>query len=186
MKTLYSYLVKPHGGRYNNEKHGLIINSTIDEKDYKHVNRIAEVIATPASGGLLQEGDLVIVHHNVFRKWWNVTGKLSNGGSYVKKDQYSLYEDQIFAYNRGDGWISTEDYCFVEPFEKDDDILITYVGKEALNEGKIAFSNPILASQGVNEGDTVVFSEGSEYEFNIDGKKLYKMSAQRDILAVKE
>ena len=41
--------------------------------------------------------------------------------------------------------------------------------------GIMKYPNEYLISQGVNAGDTVVFSPDSEYEFNVDGEKLYRM-----------
>ena len=37
------------------------------------------------------------------------------------------------------------------------------------------YPNDYLVSQGVKAGDHVVFSPDSEYEFNIDGEKLYRI-----------
>jgi hypothetical protein len=41
--------------------------------------------------------------------------------------------------------------------------------------GKIKYVNEYLKSKGVKSGDTVTFLPDTEYEFNIDGEKLYRM-----------
>ena len=41
--------------------------------------------------------------------------------------------------------------------------------------GLIKYPNKYLISQGVTKGTKVTFKPESEYEFNIDGKKLYRM-----------
>ena len=186
IRTLRSYLIQPHGDRYNNEikigDKSLILNATIDEKDYKYVNRIGEVVAIPRMKGLLEVGDKVIVHHNVFRKWWNVKGRLSNSGSHVKDKEFSCYQDQIFAFNKGDGWIALEDYCFIKPIKREIKGFQMDFDVNEHQKGVVRFSNPILESQGIQVGDTVLFDSNSEYEFNIDGEVLYKMSAFNDVL----
>jgi co-chaperonin GroES (HSP10) len=41
--------------------------------------------------------------------------------------------------------------------------------------GEIKYSNDYLRSQNVNPGDKVCFKPESEYEFEVDGEKLYRM-----------
>ena len=41
--------------------------------------------------------------------------------------------------------------------------------------GVMVYPNEYLKSKGVNEGDTVCFAPNGEYEFDIDGEKLYRM-----------
>ena len=51
MKSIFQFIVKPIGNRYNNEINiedkALIINAGIE--DHKFVNRLAEVIEVPAA-----------------------------------------------------------------------------------------------------------------------------------------
>ena len=74
MKSVYNFVVKPKGERYNNKKKvgnsELILNTEMFNHQY--VNREAIVISTPIAGYTeIQAGDTVIVHHNVFRRWQN-------------------------------------------------------------------------------------------------------------------
>jgi hypothetical protein len=41
--------------------------------------------------------------------------------------------------------------------------------------GQMVYPNEYLLSQGVKEGDYVCFSPDSEYEFTVEGEKLYRM-----------
>ena len=41
--------------------------------------------------------------------------------------------------------------------------------------GLVKYPNKYLISKGVNKGDKVSFKPESEYEFNVDGEKLYRM-----------
>ena len=63
MKSLYNFIVKPYGERYNNkidvDGNELIINSGIE--DHKFVNRIAQVVETPINfNSNINKGDLVL------------------------------------------------------------------------------------------------------------------------------
>ena len=77
MKSVYNFVVTPIGQRYNNTKKvgdsELILNTEIFNHQY--VNREAKVISVPIIGDTdIQPGDMVILHHNVFRRWHNVKG----------------------------------------------------------------------------------------------------------------
>ena len=77
MKSVYNFVVKPKGERYNNIKKldggELILNTDIFQHQY--VNREAIVISTPIIGDTdIKPGDTVVVHHNVFRRWNDVKG----------------------------------------------------------------------------------------------------------------
>ena len=41
--------------------------------------------------------------------------------------------------------------------------------------GLVKYPNEYLISKGINEGDMVCFKPESEYEFEVDGKKMYRM-----------
>ena len=99
MKSVYNYVVKPKGERYNNKKKvdggELILNTEIFNHQY--VNREAIVISTPIVGDTdIKAGDTVIVHHNVFRRWHNVKGIEKNSRSYFNESTYMISLDQIF------------------------------------------------------------------------------------------
>lgn len=184
MKTPYLYLIEPEGDRYNNTKiiegKEIILNTTMDETDFKYTNRIARVIGTPKREGVLKEGDRVIVHHNTFRKWFNVKGRLKDSSNFIKEGAFYAGLDQIFAYDRGDGWTTLEDYCFVKPIEKESGF--TYnVENWIQDRGIVAISNPILEKQGIGVGDEIFFVGPARYRFDIEGETYWKMSAYANV-----
>ena len=169
MKSVYNYVVKPKGSRYNNSKKigdkNLIINTEIFNHQY--INREAEVISTPLiSYSNIKPGDTIIVHHNVFRRWHNVKGVEKNSRSYFNEDTYIISQDQIFAYYNKQ-WKPTPGYCFVKPIKSFDKFNID---QEQPLIGIIEY-----ADKGFNKGDLVGFTPNSEYEFVIDGQKLYRV-----------
>jgi len=170
VKSPYNYIIKPKGERYNNAvsvgNKSLITNTDIF--DHKHVNRKAIVLATPkALDANIKEGDTVIVHHNVFRRWNDARGNERNSKSFFKEDQYFVSEDQIFAYKSTDTWRPMKGFCFVKPIKSRDnfsqDVEKPLVGIIKYSDG----------SQDI--GDLVGFTPNSEYEFIIDGERLYRV-----------
>ena len=81
MKSLFDFIVEPVGQRYSNEvkvgDKSLIINTQVET--FKSVNNIAKVIEIPLSyKTLVKVGDLIMIHHNVFRRWYNIRGEEKN------------------------------------------------------------------------------------------------------------
>ena len=169
MKSVYNYVVKPKGGRYNNSKKvgdkDLILNTEIFNHQY--INREAEVISTPlVSYSNIKPGDTVIVHHNVFRRWHNIQGVEKNSKNYFNENTYIISSDQIFAYYDKQ-WKPMPGYCFVKPiknFNKLD------VDQEQPLMGVIEY-----ADKGFSKGDLIGFTPSSEYEFIIENQKLYRV-----------
>ena len=169
MKSVYNYVVKPKGGRYNNSKKvgdkDLILNTEIFNHQY--INREAEVISTPlVSYSNIKPGDTVIVHHNVFRRWHNIQGIEKNSKNYFSKNTYIISSDQIFAYYKKE-WKPMPGYCFVKPIQSFD--------KFNINQEQPLMGIIEYADKGFNKGDLVGFTPNSEYEFIIDGQKLYRV-----------
>ena len=176
MKALHDYIITTDN-RYNNtvdvEGKELIVNTEITERDAEFVNRIATVIATPASKeSAIQVGDDVIVHHNVFRRWYDMRRNEKNTGSFIKENQYVVSEDQVFAYKRDGEWKATLRYCFVEPIV--DDSMFKDERYKHL-KGVLRFTDDYLDSLGIKPGTIVGFTPDSEYEFTIDDKLLYRI-----------
>ena len=78
MKSVYNFVVKPIGKRYNNTKKiddsELVLNTEV--YNHQYVNRKAKVLSVPIIGNTeIKIGDTVILHHNVFRRWHNVLGQ---------------------------------------------------------------------------------------------------------------
>ena len=75
MQSLFDYIISTEN-RYNNvvniDEKKLIVNTEITERDHIFVNRIGTVCSCPLTGDTtIKEGDDVILHHNVFRKWYD-------------------------------------------------------------------------------------------------------------------
>lgn len=183
MKPLFQLVVQPKEGRYNNTKtvdgSPLIINATIDDKDFRYTNRIGVVLTTPLYDSPYEVGDNVIVHHNAFRQYWGFDTHLRTSTGDLGDDKFAVSPDQIFAYKRGDSdWVMTDDWVFVTPIEAPEvDIMYDLGGKLPLR-GKLAYGSV----DHLKRGDTVAFTPHSEYEFNIDGTLFYKMN-KNDITA---
>ena len=62
----------------------------------------------------------------------------------------------------------------IKPIPKKENYLKTHEENEPLM-GLVKYPNKYLISKGVNKGDKVSFKPESEYEFNVDGEKLYRM-----------
>ena len=170
MKSVYNFVVKPKGERYNNTKKldggELILNTEIFNHQY--VNREAVVISTPLIGDTdIKPGDTVIVHHNVFRRWHNQYGEEKNSRSYFNEDTYFINHDQIFLYKRDKEWIAPKGYCFVKPLKAVDQFNIE---SEKPLQGIVKYSDGTIE---VN--DLVGFTPNSEYEFIVDGERLYRV-----------
>ena len=170
MKSVYNFVVTPIGERYNNTKKvgdsELILNTEIFNHQY--INRKASVISTPIIGDTdIQAGDDVIVHHNVFRRWHNVKGVEKNSKSYFNESTYFVSQDQIFLYKRYWEWKTPKGYCWVKPLKATGQFNIE---QEKPLQGIVKYSDGT-----VNVNDIVGFTPNSEYEFVIDGERLYRV-----------
>ena len=170
MKSIYNFVVTPIGERYNNTKEieggDLILNTEI--YNHQFVNRIAKVISTPIIGDTnIKTGDDVIIHHNVFRRWHDQYGIEKNSRSYFNEDTYFITQDQIFLYKRNSGWKAPKGFCFVKPLKAIDQFNIE---SEKPLQGIVKYSDGT-----VEVNDIVGFRPSSEYEFVIDGERLYRV-----------
>lgn len=176
MKSLYNYIISTEN-RYNNkvdvDGNELIINSEVTERDYHFVNRIGTIVNVPINiNTIAKPGNKAIVHHNVFRRWYDVRGNERNSANYIDENLYMVDADSVFAIHNGSEWRCLDEYCFVEPIENDD---IWSLESEKKLIGKLTYTNEYLESLGLSCGDLVGFTPDSEYEFNIDDKKLYRI-----------
>ena len=166
MKPYKEFIISPIGERYNNSKKigdkELILNTEIFNHQY--INRLAKVIATPLLfESPVKVGDQVIVHHNVFRRWHDVKGVERNSRSYWKEDKYIISEDQIYLYNNK----AMPGYSFIKPIK-------------AINKFNKETERPLMgivkySDSNFNINDLVGFTPNSEYEFLINGERLYRV-----------
>ena len=170
MKSVYNFVVTPIGKRYNNAKKigdkELILNTEIF--NHQFVNRLAKVISTPIIGDTdIKPGDIIVIHHNVFRRWHNIRGEEKNSKSYFNESTYLINPDQIFLYKRNKEWITPKGYCFVKPLKTTNQVNIE---SEKPLQGIVKYSDGT-----VKVNDLIGFRPGSEYEFIIDGERLYRV-----------
>ena len=170
MKSVYNFVVTPKGERYNNKKKvgdsELILNTDI----YRHefINREAVVISTPIIGDTnIKPGHTVIVHHNVFRRWYDIKGVEKNSRSFFNESTYFINHDQIFLYKRDNEWITPKGYCFVKPLQAVDNFNIK---NEKPTQGIVKYSDGT-----VEVGDLIGYRPKTECEFIVDGERLYRV-----------
>ena len=171
MQSLFNFIVKPKNERYDNKKYidgqELLLNTEIS--DHRYVSRNGIVTAIPKSQETeIQVGDEVIVHHNVFRRWYDVRGIEKNSRSYYKEDEFFVTSEQIFLYKRNADWQAPKGFCFVKPIKSND-----IIDKEVPLRGIIKYVDKELKD--IQKEDLVGFTPSSEYEFIVDGERMYRV-----------
>ncbi len=169
MRSIQNFIISPLNNRYENEiKIGdkkLIINTSIEE--FEFISRFARVIATPTAYDTdIKVGDIVIVHHNIFRRWYDQQGDERNSASYFNEDLYFAAPDQIYLYTNDGNWKTFGEYCFIKPI------------KDKYLTGIIKYNNKQLAKKGINTGDLVGYPPKREWRFLIDEELLYCMKSK--------
>ena len=177
MKGLYDFIVEPLGEKYSNTiKIGgkeLVLNSKIE--DFKFVNRLAKVIQTPKAVNTgIDVGDIIVIHQNVFRVFYDMKGNKKKSRSWLKDDLYFCAIDQVYLYNKGDKWKSFGDRCFISPIKDTESLTLD---KERSLIGILKYDNSSLNALGINSGDLVGYTPNGEWEFLVDGKRLYCMKS---------
>ena len=177
MKSLYNFIVTPFEKRYDNIRkindNELIINTNIE--DHSFVSKKAVVVSTPAAYKTkVKKGDIVYIHHNVFRRWYDQKGRERNSSTYFKDDLYFCSLGQVYAYKNKNKIISNWRYCFVSPIKETNAL---YNNKEQKHTGILKYSNNELEMLGLTPGELVTFTPNSEFEFIIEGERLYCMKS---------
>ena len=179
MKSVYDFVVSPIKSRYNNTKKigdkELVVNTEIF--NHQFVSREAVVKSVPLIGETnIKVGDKVILHHNVFRRWHNMRGEEKNSRSFFDEETYFISEEQIFLYKSEDtDWRASKGYCFVKPIVSKDN-LDTNIEEPLI--GVLKYLDDGLEATGLQKDDLVGFSPDDEYEFVIDGQRLYRVMTQ--------
>ncbi len=182
------YVIVESEQDYNNEVtlsggQKIIVNTTIES--VSNINRQVEVVSVP-KGLILQEGDVIIIHHNILRRKNDVKGREVRSDYWIKDNYYFVPPTEIFLYKRDGVWYGLDPFVFIEPIKKKPEIsktgiYLTTKEKEVKNTGYIKYINKELESWGLKVGDKVFFKDDSEYEFEIEGQVLYRMKTS-DIL----
>jgi hypothetical protein len=177
MKSLFDFIVKPLGNRYDNEidieGKKLITNTSIES--FRSVSNIAEVIETPISiKTYIQKGDLIVIHHNVFRRFYDMKGKQKDSRSKFIDGKFFCSPDQVYLYGSKGKWKSFGDRCFISPIVDTDDFSNN---KERDLIGILKYGNSSLEALGIIPGDLVGYKPNGEFEFFVDDERLYCMKS---------
>tara|TARA_R110000803_G_scaffold4911_2_gene16324 strand:- start:7156 stop:7719 length:564 start_codon:yes stop_codon:yes gene_type:complete len=178
MQSPFYFITKSiNGKRYNNTKDigGIEFITSTSEEDHKFSNRYAEVIEVPIDyEGPIRKGDTLLVHHNVFKFYNDMKGVQRSGKSFFKDDLFFVDDEQFFMYKQEEEWYAYDRYCFVKPVPITESYIFKPFSEEPLI-GEMVYPNEYLYERGITKGDRVCFRPDSEYEFDIDGEKLYRM-----------
>ena len=177
MKSLYDFIIQPLGDKYNNTVKisgvDIVVNTKIE--NWKFVNRLAVVIETPlAFTTKVKKGDVIVIHQNVFRTFYDMKGQKKKSRSYFKDDLYFCAIDQIYLYKNSDGWNSFGDRCFIKPIKDNDSLTLD---KEQKLVGILKYSNSSLEALEINQGDLVGYTPNGEWEFLVENERLYCMKS---------
>ena len=177
MESLYSFIVKPVEDRYNNKKkvddNDLILNTNIES--FRYISKEAIVVATPKAFKTdIKPGNRVIIHHNIFRRYYDIKGKEKNGSTYFKDDLYFVNMDQVYMYEKNKTWHTNLEYCFVKPIKETNPYSLE---KEQKHIGILKYGNKTLEALKISTGDLIGFTPFGEFEFIIDNERLYCMKS---------
>ncbi len=174
MNGIHSFIVSPYNGRrYDNiVKYGDVeLVTSVSEEDHTVSNRFAVVKELPLGyKGDIKKGDLLVVHHNIFKYYNNIKGNRSSSSAFFKDDLFFVGYDQFYLYGNPDNWKCHDRYCFVKPIKSEN--------KSCIYEpliGEMKYVNSTLASYGLKQGDKICFAPDSEYFFTINNEQLYRI-----------
>jgi hypothetical protein len=177
MKSLYDFIIEPLGNKYKNEiqvgDKKVVVNTQIES--WKFVNRLAKVVKTPlAFKTKIKKGDIIIVHQNVFRTFYDMRGEKKKSRSWFKNDLYFCSLDQVYLYKNSTGWHTFGNRCFIQPIKDTNSLTLD---KERSLIGILKYGNSSLEALEINEGDLVGYTPNGEWEFLIDKQRLYCMKS---------
>jgi co-chaperonin GroES (HSP10) len=177
MKALYDFIIKPLGDTYDNKIKidglELILNTKIES--FKFVNNLAIVVETPLEIKTpIKKGDIILIHHNVFRTFYDIKGIKKKSRSFFKDNLYFCALDQVYLYKRTNTWKSINERCFIQPLKNTNKLTTE---KEQKLIGVLKIGNSSLEALGIHEGDTVGYTPYGEYDFIVNEKRLYCMKS---------
>lgn len=177
MKSPYCFIIKAvDGRRYDNIRtygnNEFIVSAS--QEDHTVSNRFAEVISVPIYyNGPIIPKDIVVVHHNVFKFYYDMRGRQKSSWHHLKDDLFIVEPEQVYLYsNDKENWKALSPFLFIRPIPSEDKIFSPINGLEEL-WGEVVFNNDDMTE--VEVGDIVSFTPDSEYEFRINNEILYRM-----------
>jgi hypothetical protein len=177
MRSPNQFIVKPlNDSRYLDtiDIDGIRLIVSTSQEDASSSNREAIVMETPlVYDGPISVGDHLLVHHNVFKFYYDMKGRQRNGRSYFKDGLFFIDDMQYFMWRKSDGdWQTVGDVCFIEPIGEKESWIQKFTDLEPL-QGVIRYRSDSL--EGADVGDEVLFRPNSEYEFRIHGRTMYRV-----------
>lgn len=185
MKSPYNFIISPYGDKYSNTKiingDEFIVNTSLEIA--KYVNRLGVVKSLPINyDGDICVGDIVVVHHNIFRIYFDMQGRQTNSPEYFRDGIFIVSPERIYMYKKNEGeWNAHLNFCFVKPIDTIQDKILYDTDKEEKHTGYLVYPNKKLIEDGFSKGDLIAFKKDSEYAFEIDEEKIYRMY-DRDVL----
>lgn len=184
-----NFIIVKADQNYNNEKDNIIINSSIESVE--NINREVEVVSAP-DDSIIDEGDRLIIHHNILRKSNDHKGNEVHSMFHIKDNLYFVPLSEVLMYDKGDGWKALDPFVFVLAIKNDDKFvgnfivdknIDSYKGSKKLT-GVVMYTNESLERQGVRPNDTIYFTEFSEHEYWLNDRLCYKMKTEDILLKV--
>jgi hypothetical protein len=185
MRSPYNFIISPIGDQYSNTKNiggvEVTFNTSLDLA--KYVNRVGVVIELPTYyKGNIKVGDVVVVHHNIFRTYHDMKGRQTKSPEFFRDDLYIVSPDRVYLYKSNGIWRSNLNYCFVKPIARIQNELLHSTDKEEKHVGVVVYpSRNQEDNLNLKSGSFVAFTKNSEYEFEVDGEKIYRMY-DRDVV----
>ena len=171
MRGIHDFIVTPKDGdKYDNDRGlGFALNTSIE--NHKFVQRVAVVQSTPSGyKGVIHDGDEVVIHHNVFRRGYDIKGKMKESSFHVSGEYYAVPEEMVYMHrsNPESEWIANTGFVFVLPEANKDELS---AASRNPNTGIVEYSS----LPDITKGDRIWFEDWCEHEFHIDGKDMYKI-----------
>lgn len=148
--------------------------------EFEHRIPQGTVVAVPAKHKTpVKVGDTVYLHHHVMVDGMQVMDEKKRHYR-AEYDPSGGFATQVYAYENEEGLHMLTNWVFVEPVKQpkkitSDIIEIVSLEPEENRYGRIMFDSDALAELGVKKGDIVLFSKNSDYEMEVQGKKVWRM-----------
>jgi len=184
MESTFFYLIEPLDGSERSyvSSSGLILGTNLE--DHKSTQRLAKVVGLPRNEAELNIGDVIVVHHNTFRDYYDMKGRLKKSSNFVRNKLYFVEKERIYMYVRDGIEKVFGPYAFVKPVNADREGFQFSTRAEKELVGQVALVDDRYSEdESVVSGDVVTFSKDSEYEFVINDEKFYRVPT-RNIVAV--
>lgn len=174
MRSPHSFIVTPKKRKYKTKTiAGVEFEIATSVEDAKDVSKEAIVVALPlVYEGEIKVGDEVLIHHNIFRDFYDARGNLKHSRAYLYDDLYTAIPEEVFLYKQNGKWKPHLDFCIVKPILEDNISLIS--------QGDLPHTGTIFLSNEHFTDEPIGFTPESEYEIWIDGEMYYRMR-DRDI-----